>query len=62
MLGDVPWIVILWPVLMLGVMTPGGFEGFFAEMAAGQFRIPEDMDKIAESATRHRMTFTGPPL
>jgi mannose-6-phosphate isomerase-like protein (cupin superfamily) len=50
------------PCRHLVILTPGGFEGFFAEMAAGQFRIPEDMDKIAESATRHRMTFTGPPL
>lgn len=46
----------------LVIMTPGGFEGFFAEMAAGQFRIPEDMPAIEASAGRHQLTFTGPPL
>jgi hypothetical protein len=47
---------------MLTILTPGGFEGFFAEMAAGAFRIPEDMPAVLESATRHHLTFTGPPL
>lgn len=44
------------------ILTPGGFEGFFADMAGGQCRIPEDMPVIEESATRHNLTFTGPPL
>lgn len=44
------------------ILTPGGFEGFFADMAAGQCRIPEDMPTIEESAKRHNMAFTGPPL
>ncbi len=46
----------------LVIVTPGGFEGFFADMAAGQCRIPEDMADIEESAKRHNMAFTGPPL
>ena len=46
----------------LVIMTPGGFEGFFAEMAAGQFRIPEDMGQIATIANRFNLSFTGPPL
>ncbi|MBF9032736.1 cupin domain-containing protein [Rhodobacterales bacterium HKCCE2091] len=46
----------------LVILTPGGFEGFFAEMAEGQFRIPEDMGEIEQSAARHHLTFTGPPL
>jgi len=50
------------PCRHLVILTPGGFEGFFADMAAGQFRIPEDMPAIEESAKRHNMTFTGPPL
>ena len=54
-IGDVP-------CRHLVILTPGGFEGFFADMAAGQCRIPEDMEAITESATRHNMTFTGPPL
>ena len=50
------------PSRHLVVMTPGGFEGFFAEMAAGQFAIPEDMPKIGESAARFNLSFVGPPL
>ncbi len=44
------------------ILTPGGFEGFFADMAAGQFSIPQDMGPISESAARHNLRFTGPPL
>jgi mannose-6-phosphate isomerase-like protein (cupin superfamily) len=50
------------PCRHLVILTPGGFEGFFAEMARGRYRIPEDMEKIAESAARHSLSFTGPPL
>ena len=50
------------PCRHLVILTPGGFEGFFTEMAAGQFRIPEDMERIEESAVRHGLRFTGPPL
>lgn len=50
------------PCRHLVILTPGGFEGFFADMAAGQLRIPQDMDQVNESAARHNMTFTGPPL
>jgi len=50
------------PSRHLVILTPGGFESFFAEMAAGQFQIPADMAAIEESARRHNLTFTGPPL
>lgn len=50
------------PSRHLVILTPGGFEGFFAEMAAGRFRIPEDMPAIEESAARFQLSFTGPPL
>ena len=50
------------PSRHLIILTPGGFEGFFEEMAAGQFRIPEDMEAIVESGQRHHLDFTGPPL
>lgn len=50
------------PCRHLVILTPGGFEGFFANMAAGQCQIPEDMPAIEESAQRHDMAFTGPPL
>jgi quercetin dioxygenase-like cupin family protein len=50
------------PCRHLVILTPGGFEGFFADMASGQFRIPEDMPAVLESAARHKLDFTGPPL
>lgn len=50
------------PCRHLVILTPGGFEGFFAEMAAAQFRIPQDLEAIMESGQRFHMTFTGPPL
>ncbi len=50
------------PCRHLVILTPGGFEGFFAEMAKGQFRIPQDMEQVVECGMRHNMTFTGPPL
>ncbi len=50
------------PCRHLVILTPGGFEGFFEEMAADKYRIPDDMAKIDEIASRFHMTFTGPPL
>lgn len=50
------------PSRHLVILTPSGFEGFFAEMAKGGYRIPEDMAAIAEAASRFHLSFTGPPL
>lgn len=50
------------PSRHLTILTPGGFEGFFREMAANNYRIPEDMPAIAECAGRYQLSFTGPPL
>lgn len=50
------------PSRHLVILTPGGFENFFREMAEGQFQIPDDMKAINEAAARHNLTFTGPPL
>jgi len=50
------------PSRHLVILTPGGFEGFFEDMARGRYRIPEDMDAITKSAQRHNLAFTGPPL
>ncbi|MGR3714591.1 MAG: cupin domain-containing protein [Shimia sp.] len=50
------------PARHLVILTPGGFENFFSEMANGKFRIPEDMPKIEAIAARYKLTFTGPPL
>lgn len=50
------------PARHLVILTPGGFEDFFAEMAEGQLCIPEDMAKITRIAAKYQLTFTGPPL
>ncbi|WP_417209918.1 cupin domain-containing protein [Antarctobacter sp.] len=50
------------PARHLVILTPGGFERFFVDMAAGDFRIPEDMAQIEQIAAGHNLTFTGPPL
>lgn len=50
------------PSRHLVILTPGGFEQFFVEMAAGSFQIPADMPAIEEAAKRHNLVFTGPPL
>ncbi len=44
------------------ILTPGGFEDFFADMARGQYRIPEDMEQVTTSAAQRGLRFTGPPL
>ncbi len=50
------------PCRHLVVLTPGGFENFFKEMAQGRFAVPGDMAAIEASGTRHNMRFAGPPL
>lgn len=50
------------PCRHLVILTPGGFEGFFAEMAERRCRIPEDMEAVTEAGARHHLSFTGPPL
>lgn len=44
------------------ILTPGGFEGFFADRARGGFCISEDTEQINASAARHNLRSTGPPL
>lgn len=46
----------------LTVLTPGGFEGFFAEMARNQFRMPQDLAAVVAVAARYGSHFTGPGL
>lgn len=50
------------PSRHLVVLIRAGFDGFLQETAAGDFRIPEDMASIAESAARFQLSLTGPPL
>lgn len=42
------------------VLTPGGFEGFFADMAKGQFQMLQDMAAVAAIAARYGSHFAGP--
>lgn len=46
----------------LVILTPAGFEGFFAEMARGAYRIPDDMEAVNRIASKYHLSFTGPPL
>ena len=47
---------------MLVVLTPGGFEGFFGEVAAKGRTPPQDMPAIAEIGAGFELRFTGPPI
>jgi quercetin dioxygenase-like cupin family protein len=50
------------PSRHLVIMTPGGFERFFREMAEADPVLPRDAALVAGIAARYRGTFTGPPL
>jgi mannose-6-phosphate isomerase-like protein (cupin superfamily) len=45
---------------LLATMRPGGFEGFFREVAAGNLQTPDDMPAIIEIAARYQIEFLGP--
>lgn len=47
------------PLRLLGVVTPGGFEGFFAAMAAGGTG-PHDPAALQAAANGWRVRFLGP--
>ncbi len=46
----------------LTILSPGGFEHFFAAVAAEGLEIPGDMPRISEIAAEFKLRFTGPPL
>lgn len=50
------------PSRHLVILTPGGFEAFFTEMADAKYEIPADMAAIEDAAKRYNLRFTGPPL
>lgn len=50
------------PSRHLVILSPGGFEAFFDDMAAGQYQIPAQMEEIVAIAAKHHLEFTGPPL
>jgi hypothetical protein len=60
-------VTSLEPVTGLQLTSPGGFEGFIAEMGrlAGQGLPPPsrpDVQRLAASALRHGNEIVGPPL
>lgn len=44
----------------LAIVTPGGFEAFFAEVASRNLRIPENMPELVETGSRFGLEFRGP--
>lgn len=44
----------------LTILTPGGMEEFFVEVAARNLRIPDDMAQLLEIAGRYGIEFRGP--
>jgi mannose-6-phosphate isomerase-like protein (cupin superfamily) len=46
----------------LTVLTPGGFEGFFAEMGKGGFRMPQDLATVTAIAAQYGSHLIGPGL
>ncbi|MGR3323323.1 MAG: cupin domain-containing protein [Pseudooceanicola sp.] len=45
---------------ILVIVTPGGFEGFFA--ATRHLNMPEDIEKMNEISAEFGQVFTGPPI
>ncbi|MCD7058641.1 cupin domain-containing protein [Pelagibacterium xiamenense] len=50
------------PARMLTILTPGGFEGFFAEVAAAGLEMPRDLPAMQPISEKFRLEFVGPPL
>lgn len=44
------------------ILTPGGFEGFFAEMATSGLDLPSDLAEVRAIARRYGASFVGPGL
>lgn len=46
----------------LTILTPGGFEGFFADVADAGLHLPQDLEQVARLAGRYGSLFVGPGL
>jgi mannose-6-phosphate isomerase-like protein (cupin superfamily) len=46
----------------LTILTPGGFEGFFAEMATLDLQLPQDLALMRDIAGRYGSSLVGPGL
>ena len=54
-------IVSKTPGRNIAVLTPGGFEQFFPDVAARALSIPEDMAELTALGNRYGIEFLGPP-
>ena len=54
-------IVSKTPGRNVAVLTPGGFETFFIDVAAQNPRIPEDIEALAKLGERYGLEFRGFP-
>ncbi len=50
------------PGRWITILTPGGGEKFFLDMAAGNYQLPKQIAEAAQIAATYQMEFTGPPL
>jgi mannose-6-phosphate isomerase-like protein (cupin superfamily) len=50
------------PGRMLTTVVPGGLDDFLIEIAARNFRLPEDLAQLMGLGARHGHEFIGPPL
>jgi quercetin dioxygenase-like cupin family protein len=48
------------PGRALAMLTPGGFEQFFLDVAARDLKIPENMPDVVAVAARYGLEFIGP--
>ncbi|MDX1779990.1 MAG: cupin domain-containing protein [Thalassovita sp.] len=48
------------PARLITVLTPGGLEDFYQEMARRRFRLPEDLRHINGAGKRYGIEFPAP--
>ena len=48
------------PGKSVAVVTPGGFEHFFIDVAARDLRIPGDLEELTTLGDRYGLEFLGP--
>ena len=50
------------PARIVALLTPGGFEGYFAGLLEGGFEMPRDREAVAALGRRFGQVITGAPL
>jgi mannose-6-phosphate isomerase-like protein (cupin superfamily) len=49
------------PAKMLTLLTPGGFESFFAAVSGRGYKMPVNMPEVAQIGAAYGLEFRGPP-